>query len=86
VDASLGNNANSVVIEKKWMNGCFAATTFEGEYSNVTSSYAGKGVVRNTWRSDEGTRSAVGTNAKCRSRRAISEIGKTSTRDEYFAF
>jgi hypothetical protein len=26
-----------------------AATTFEGEFSNVTSSYAGKGVVRYTW-------------------------------------
>ena len=29
--------------ELKWMNGWSAATTFEGEFSNVTSSYAGKG-------------------------------------------
>jgi hypothetical protein len=25
------------------------AATFEGEFSNVTASYAGKGVVRYTW-------------------------------------
>jgi len=25
------------------------AATFEGEFSNVTSSYAGKGVVRYAW-------------------------------------
>jgi hypothetical protein len=31
---------------KKWMNGWSADTTFEGEHSNATSSYAGKGVVR----------------------------------------
>jgi uncharacterized protein with beta-barrel porin domain len=35
--------------EMKWMNGWSAAATFEGEFSNVTSSYAGKGVVRYTW-------------------------------------
>jgi uncharacterized protein with beta-barrel porin domain len=32
--------------EKKWLNGWSAAATFEGEFSNVTNSYAGKGVVR----------------------------------------
>jgi hypothetical protein len=30
----------------KWKNGWSAAATFEGEFSDVTSSYAGKGVVR----------------------------------------
>jgi uncharacterized protein with beta-barrel porin domain len=35
--------------EMKWMNGWSAATTFEGEFSNVTRSYAGKGVVRYNW-------------------------------------
>jgi autotransporter-associated beta strand protein len=35
--------------EKKWLNGWSAATTFEGEFSNVTTSYAGKGVVRYAW-------------------------------------
>jgi hypothetical protein len=32
-----------------WLNGWSAAATFEGEFSNVTSSYAGKGVVRYVW-------------------------------------
>jgi uncharacterized protein with beta-barrel porin domain len=36
-------------VEKRWLNGWSAAATFEGEFSNVTSSYAGKGVVRYTW-------------------------------------
>jgi autotransporter-associated beta strand protein len=36
-------------IEMKWMNGWSAAGTFEGEFSNVTRSYAGKGVVRYAW-------------------------------------
>jgi uncharacterized protein with beta-barrel porin domain len=36
-------------IEMKWMNGWSAAATFEGEFSDVTSSYAGKGVVRYAW-------------------------------------
>jgi uncharacterized protein with beta-barrel porin domain len=36
-------------IEKKWKNGWSAAATFEGEFSGVTSSYAGKGVVRYQW-------------------------------------
>ena len=35
--------------EMKWLNGWSAAATFEGEFSNVTRSYAGKGVVRYTW-------------------------------------
>jgi uncharacterized protein with beta-barrel porin domain len=36
-------------IEMKWMNGWSAAGTFEGEFSNVTRSYAGKAVVRYAW-------------------------------------
>ncbi|WP_338833536.1 autotransporter outer membrane beta-barrel domain-containing protein [Bradyrhizobium septentrionale] len=36
-------------IDMKWLNGWSAAATFEGEFSDVTSSYAGKGVVRYTW-------------------------------------
>jgi uncharacterized protein with beta-barrel porin domain len=36
-------------VEKKWRNGWSAAATFEGEFSKVTSSYAGKGVVRYLW-------------------------------------
>lgn len=35
--------------EWKWLNGWSAAGTFEGEFSNVTRSYAGKGVVRYAW-------------------------------------
>jgi outer membrane autotransporter protein len=35
--------------ELKWMNGWSAAATFEGEFSNVTRSYAGKGMVRYAW-------------------------------------
>jgi uncharacterized protein with beta-barrel porin domain len=36
-------------IEMKWRSGWSAAATFEGEFSNVTSSYAGKGMVRYQW-------------------------------------
>jgi autotransporter-associated beta strand protein len=36
-------------IEMRWKNGWSAAATFEGEFSNVTRSYAGKGVVRYQW-------------------------------------
>jgi autotransporter-associated beta strand protein len=35
--------------EVKWLNGFSLAATFEGEFSNVTRSYAGKGVARYTW-------------------------------------
>jgi uncharacterized protein with beta-barrel porin domain len=35
--------------EKKWLNGWSAAATFEGEFSSVVASYAGKGVVRYAW-------------------------------------
>jgi autotransporter-associated beta strand protein len=36
-------------VEMKWRNGWSAGATFEGEFSRVTSSYAGKGVVRYAW-------------------------------------
>jgi uncharacterized protein with beta-barrel porin domain len=36
-------------IEMKWKNGWSTAVTFEGEFSNVTNSYAGKGVIRYAW-------------------------------------
>ena len=36
-------------VEKRWLNGWSAAATFEGEFSDVTASYAGKGVVRYQW-------------------------------------
>ena len=36
-------------IEMKWRNAWSVAATFEGEFSNVTASYAGKGVVRYAW-------------------------------------
>jgi hypothetical protein len=35
--------------EVKWLNGWSAAAVFEGEFSDVTRSYAGKGVVRYAW-------------------------------------
>ncbi|MET4346067.1 autotransporter-associated beta strand protein [Bradyrhizobium sp. RT9b] len=39
----------TVSVEKKWLNGWSAAATFEGEFSQLTTSYAGKGVVRYSW-------------------------------------
>jgi uncharacterized protein with beta-barrel porin domain len=44
-DAALVTAAADV----KWMNGWSVAGTFEGEFSNVTRSYAGKGMVRYAW-------------------------------------
>jgi autotransporter-associated beta strand protein len=35
--------------EMKWLNGFALAATFEGEFSGVTRSYAGKGVARYAW-------------------------------------
>ncbi|MBB4373991.1 uncharacterized protein with beta-barrel porin domain [Bradyrhizobium sp. cir1] len=36
-------------VQMNWMNGWSASATFEGEFSNVTRSYAGKAVVRYAW-------------------------------------
>ena len=44
-DAALVTGA----AEMKWINGWSTAATFEGEFSSVTCSYAGKGVVRYAW-------------------------------------
>ena len=33
----------------KWLNGVSLAATFDGAFSNVTRSYAGKGVARYNW-------------------------------------
>lgn len=35
--------------EMTWRNGFSLAATFEGEFSDVTASYAGKGIVRYAW-------------------------------------
>src|SRR5258705_9171796 len=35
--------------EEKWRNGFAIGATFEGEFSNVTRSCAGKGIVRCVW-------------------------------------
>lgn len=35
--------------EMKWRNGFAVGATFEGEFSNVTRSYAGKDTVRYAW-------------------------------------
>ncbi|WP_283816796.1 autotransporter domain-containing protein [Bradyrhizobium diazoefficiens] len=49
--AALARNSalTTASVEMKWTNGWSAAATFEGEFSNVTRSYAGKGSVRYAW-------------------------------------
>jgi len=39
----------TTAAELKWMNGWSAAGTFEGEFSGVTRSYAGKAIARYVW-------------------------------------
>jgi uncharacterized protein with beta-barrel porin domain len=39
----------TAAAELKWTNNWTVAATFKGEFSNVTSRYAGKGVVRYAW-------------------------------------
>jgi len=39
----------TVSAEWKWLNGWSAAATFEGEFSNVSRAYAGKGVLLYAW-------------------------------------
>ncbi|MGJ5175655.1 autotransporter outer membrane beta-barrel domain-containing protein [Bradyrhizobium oligotrophicum] len=39
----------TAAAEMNWANGWSAGASFEGEFSGVTRSYAGKGVVRYTW-------------------------------------
>jgi hypothetical protein len=48
--ALAGHSAlTAACAEMKWINGWSAAATFEDDFSDVTSSYAGKGVVRYQW-------------------------------------
>ncbi len=49
--AAQASNSSLVTasVEKEWLNGWSAAATFEGEFSDVMRSYAGKGVVRYQW-------------------------------------
>lgn len=49
--ASIGADSalTTVSAEMNWKNGWSARLTFEGEFSDVSSSYAGKGVVRYQW-------------------------------------
>jgi uncharacterized protein with beta-barrel porin domain len=44
-DAALATGS----AEMKWLNGFSLAATFEGEFSNVGRSYAGKGVAHYQW-------------------------------------
>jgi uncharacterized protein with beta-barrel porin domain len=54
--AQASNSAlTTASVELKWLNGWSAAATFEGEFSDVTRSYAGNGVVI---RGDQGAGSA----------------------------
>ncbi|TPL60871.1 autotransporter domain-containing protein, partial [Mesorhizobium sp. B2-4-3] len=39
----------TAAVEKKWLSGWSAAASFEGEFSDVTQSYSGKGVLRYAW-------------------------------------
>jgi autotransporter-associated beta strand protein len=39
----------TAAAELRWINGWSATATFEGEFSSVTRSYAGKGVARYSW-------------------------------------
>jgi len=49
--AAIGTDSalTSVAAEMTWRNGWSVAATFEGEFSNVSESYAGKGVLRYRW-------------------------------------
>jgi hypothetical protein len=55
--AAMASDSAQVIgsAERKWINGWSAAATFEGEFSNVTRSYAGKGVVRLAWKRRRGS-------------------------------
>jgi hypothetical protein len=44
------SRADDRAAEMKWLNGCSLAATFEGEFSNVTTSYAGRSDPRFQWR------------------------------------
>jgi uncharacterized protein with beta-barrel porin domain len=46
---ALDSALTTASAEIKWLNGWSAAVMFEGEFSEVTRSYAGKGVWRYMW-------------------------------------
>ena len=39
----------TATAEMKWLNGWSAAATFEGQFSEINRSFAGKGVLRHSW-------------------------------------
>jgi outer membrane autotransporter protein len=39
----------TVSAEMKWLNGWSAGATFEGQFSDISLTYAGKGVLRYSW-------------------------------------
>ena len=39
----------TAAAEVKWANGWSAAAVFEGEFSDISRSYAGKGILRYAW-------------------------------------
>jgi hypothetical protein len=47
--AALAGDLTLACAEMKWINGWSAAATFEDDFSDVTSSYAAKSVVRYHW-------------------------------------
>jgi len=47
--AGRGLGILTAALEKRWPSGWSAAATLDGEFSNVTRAYAGKGVVRYAW-------------------------------------
>jgi uncharacterized protein with beta-barrel porin domain len=47
--AAADSALTTVSAEMKWLNGWSAAASFEGEFSNVTRSDAGKGTLRYAW-------------------------------------
>ena len=44
-----GNRAGHAASDMKWLNGFSLAAIFEGQFSGVTNSYAGKGIARYSW-------------------------------------
>ncbi|MDO8396184.1 MAG: autotransporter domain-containing protein [Bradyrhizobium sp.] len=47
--AAADSALTTVSAEMRWLNGWSTAASFEGEFSNATRSYAGKGTVRYAW-------------------------------------
>jgi uncharacterized protein with beta-barrel porin domain len=47
--AQARDSALTASAEIRWLNGVSLAASFEGEFSQTTTSYAGKGVARYEW-------------------------------------